>query len=83
MEDDKKQTIPITDNQANSSELRNTQIKKDPKAMSSDEQLIYFKDQFQKTRKLFLHYEKESKLLENKVKSLSEKLNKYEPKQIS
>lgn len=59
----------------------NTQpIKKDAKSMTIEEQAVYFKEQFQKTKKLFLHYEKESKNFEAKLKLYQDKLRNYEPK---
>lgn len=53
--------------------------KKNIKSLSLEEQATYYKDQFIKTRKLFLHYEKEVKSLEQKNKLLNEKLKKYQP----
>lgn len=53
--------------------------KKNIKSMSIEEQSSYYKDQFIKTKKLFLHYEKEVKSLEQKNKLLNEKLKKYQP----
>lgn len=43
-----------------------------------EEQLNLLKDQYNKTRKLFLYYEKENKTLEEKIKILEEKINIYE-----
>ena len=60
--------------------INNQSSKKDIKTMTPEEQAAYYKEQFQKTKKLFLHYGKESKIQEGKVKSLQEKLHSYEPK---
>lgn len=66
---------PTTEN------LSNPQgAKKDVKVMGIEEQATYFKEQFQKTKKLFLHYEKESKNFEAKMKFYQDKLKNYEPK---
>lgn len=43
-----------------------------------EEQLSILKDQYNKTRKLFLYYEKENKVLDEKIKNLDEKISNYE-----
>ena len=74
-----QQKKKIIDPLSQTSNQDQNQNKKDIKSLSLDEQVNYYKDQFTKTRKLFLHFEKETKNLEIKVKSLQEKISKYEP----
>lgn len=79
-----EQLNPITNkdniNNTNTSTNATSKSKKDPKSMTAQEQADYYKDQFLKTRKLFLHFEKESKTYESKYKKTQDKLNSYEPK---
>ena len=67
-------------NTESSKTVVSSNIKKDVKSMTLEEQIAFYKDQFSKSKRLYLHYENESKKLESKYLSTFEKLKTYEPK---
>jgi hypothetical protein len=69
----------ITTNSNTNSVSVNNNSKKDPKFMTLQEQVDFYKDQFTKTKKLFIHYEKENKNNELKLAKLNERIIQYEP----
>lgn len=73
-----KQEDTSTNNNKNTNVTSNNS-KKDPKLMTLQEQVEFYKDQFTKTKKLFIHYEKENKINEQKVAKLTERIKQYEP----